>query len=336
MNRVIEHISYLLTRHECVVIPGLGAFIVNDNPASVTRESDFIYTAPFRSLGFNQDLNINDGLLAASFARELNIPYQEAILRVKAESEEMLKMLNRGEYVPIPGIGSLHSESGHILFSPCSDPVCNIRNYGFCNYIFEPLKEGMSDNREKASYQTLRSYEENSDWFFIPVNKRLLRGAGALAATLLSFILLSTPILSNRSEAPQFAGVFPVWKENKVPFSHIKKDTSRFGNSLNSVYRKHEKGDSHTDRNENEKITEERPYHIIIATFYTKKAADNAVKEIRNDFNANVLSFQGSRKFRVVVNDFGDKKKAEEFLNHFIRRFPEYKDAWILKSESKS
>lgn len=38
MNPFFQHIEFLLLRHDCVVIPGLGAFIVNMVPAHIDYE----------------------------------------------------------------------------------------------------------------------------------------------------------------------------------------------------------------------------------------------------------------------------------------------------------
>ena len=61
-NSIVEIIEHLLLNHECVVLPGLGGFIVRDSPCNFTADKSMIKPA-FRNLFFNPHLTQNDGLL---------------------------------------------------------------------------------------------------------------------------------------------------------------------------------------------------------------------------------------------------------------------------------
>ena len=49
---IVEIIEHLLLNHECVVLPGLGGFIVRDSPCNFTADKSMIKPA-FRNLFFN-------------------------------------------------------------------------------------------------------------------------------------------------------------------------------------------------------------------------------------------------------------------------------------------
>ncbi|MDE6077369.1 MAG: hypothetical protein K2G29_06510, partial [Muribaculaceae bacterium] len=68
MNVLFRHIEFLLTRHDCVIVPGLGAFIVTSAPAVIDRASRRV-SPPSRSVLFNQAVTLDDGRLANSYAR---------------------------------------------------------------------------------------------------------------------------------------------------------------------------------------------------------------------------------------------------------------------------
>ena len=78
MFSIIEHIEYLLTRHDCVVIPGWGAFIANYDTASYD-DSRKLMERPHRTIGFNANVNHNDGLLAQSLMRREGLTFDEAM-----------------------------------------------------------------------------------------------------------------------------------------------------------------------------------------------------------------------------------------------------------------
>jgi hypothetical protein len=62
MYSITRHIEYLVSRHDCVVVPGWGAFIAQYEPARIDAESGLI-VPPSRAISFNQSVMHNDGLL---------------------------------------------------------------------------------------------------------------------------------------------------------------------------------------------------------------------------------------------------------------------------------
>ena len=67
-----------MTRHDCVVIPGWGAFIANCSPARYDADRE-VMERPHRSIGFNASVSHNDGLLAQSLLRREGMDYDEAM-----------------------------------------------------------------------------------------------------------------------------------------------------------------------------------------------------------------------------------------------------------------
>ena len=62
MIDIAQHIEYLLLHHDCVVVPGLGAFIVNDENARYDSGSHS-FMPPVRTVGFNPEVRHNDAML---------------------------------------------------------------------------------------------------------------------------------------------------------------------------------------------------------------------------------------------------------------------------------
>jgi len=57
---ISAYIRELLFRHDCVIIPGFGAFIGNYFPSQVDR-NDGLFYPPSRRITFNRHLTGNDG-----------------------------------------------------------------------------------------------------------------------------------------------------------------------------------------------------------------------------------------------------------------------------------
>lgn len=176
MNRIISHTEFILRTTDCVALPGLGAFIVQNIPARYDSASHTFYP-PFREIVFNPEIRHNDGILASSVARKENIGYEDACRIISSEIEVMKASLpNDGEY-KFGNLGTFHSENGRLVFCPVEQsgvlPQINIL----------PLSE-----REKPEVR--RPDDSVRSTFFI----RGLQIAATIIVLFILGIMLSTPI----------------------------------------------------------------------------------------------------------------------------------------------
>ncbi|MDE5735443.1 MAG: SPOR domain-containing protein, partial [Duncaniella sp.] len=118
MNTLALHIEYLLLRHDCVIVPGLGAFLVHRDEARL--EDGRRLLPPVRTLGFNSELTLNDGLLAGSVARRDSITYEAARQRIGQCVESFIHQLRESGTVPLGRLGTLSvsPESKGYIFEP--------------------------------------------------------------------------------------------------------------------------------------------------------------------------------------------------------------------------
>ncbi len=116
MNQTIRHLEYLVARHECVIVPGLGA-VLSQNVHARELDSEGRWVAPSRSYSFNGALVVSDGLLAGSVARALRMSHERAAALVADEVAAMKAQLEREKSLTLGRVGSLHcDESGNIVF----------------------------------------------------------------------------------------------------------------------------------------------------------------------------------------------------------------------------
>ena len=52
MLAITKHIEYLLTEHDCVLIPGLGGFVLQDRPARFSTEEFTKYSFPSKNMEY--------------------------------------------------------------------------------------------------------------------------------------------------------------------------------------------------------------------------------------------------------------------------------------------
>jgi hypothetical protein len=129
----------LLFSHDCVIVPGFGAFIGNYIPAQIDRSSGTFFP-PMRKVSFNRNIVHNDGLLVGRLSEVLKINYGDARTIVEEYSVNFQKRLARGEKILIDHIGIFSNNSeGSLQFEPEKDANYYLGSYGLESFRMEPL-----------------------------------------------------------------------------------------------------------------------------------------------------------------------------------------------------
>ena len=115
---MIRHIEYLISRTDCVIIPGIGALLAHRQCAQFDFESQRV-VPPCRSFSFNGQLTETDGSLAYSVARAEGISLEAASDKVKAETDAMKRQLMFEGQLSLGRVGTLaaDAETGTITFN---------------------------------------------------------------------------------------------------------------------------------------------------------------------------------------------------------------------------
>ena len=174
MIELERHIEVLLLNNDCVIIPNFGGFMVHHVEARYD-EKDHIFLPPYRTLGFNPLLNMNDSLLAQSYIETYDISFPEAIKRIENEVDELNQILdNEGEY-ELNDIGTLHrNDMGSFDFIPCDAGILTPYLYGLSSFELESL----SSIKAKYNQETVKTEKETTN---IPVGIQALEKANIFA-----------------------------------------------------------------------------------------------------------------------------------------------------------
>jgi len=103
---ISHYIAELLFGHDCVVIPGLGAFVAGYRPAQIDENQEIIHP-PSREVMFNPQLKNDDGVLISYVASQKGIPSSEARNTVEQFREDVQYRLEKGDSVVLPELGTL-------------------------------------------------------------------------------------------------------------------------------------------------------------------------------------------------------------------------------------
>lgn len=147
------HIEYLLMSHDCVVAPGLGAFLVHETPAHYDGER-CLFVPPMRSLGFNAAVTLNDGLLAESIARRERVSLDEARVRVDSAVASFRSQLEQSGTLPVGNLGMMSQHDGALLFEPSAHSAVAMRYLGLGAVSVKPLVTDVPAWVDEAEVET--------------------------------------------------------------------------------------------------------------------------------------------------------------------------------------
>lgn len=176
MYRIGDILEQALLLHDCVVLPTIGAFIVEQTPPLYDKDLNVITPAGQR-ISFNASLVDRDGILDSCYARTLGLSVRRARLVVDSDVTVIRHQLYQSSSLTIGsnlGILTLQ-ESGELLFTPVQERqgLRSIHSYGLypqsCllpavapvdHVATEPASETKSDRK----YWTIRINRTAANW----------------------------------------------------------------------------------------------------------------------------------------------------------------------------
>lgn len=205
MERIIEHIERLLLWHDCVIIPDFGGFVLQTLPSAYLGDENAF--APTRKeIVFNPTLTHNDGLLAESYMRRYSSDFTKAQMSVRKDVAEMKEHLNDDSELQLGSIGVFFKKDERLIFMPAknSDDLFSITSFGLPVFHYLPLSAhhaiaGYADNAQETAVKQEFTSEKVSKQdknviYRIPITRTFLHTIVAVAAAVLLFILLTTPV----------------------------------------------------------------------------------------------------------------------------------------------
>ena len=140
MQNIPFHIAFLLTQHACVIVPGLGAFVVS--PVDKGERNRWgILSPPEFILKFDPGIKHNDGLLANSISNEKKCPVSEANQLIEKYVNFLFTTINEGGKAKIPWVGCLFKDDNESFFQPERTLSCNASNYGLSGFSMPSVND---------------------------------------------------------------------------------------------------------------------------------------------------------------------------------------------------
>ena len=213
MKELSRHIEVLLLENDCVIVPGLGGFIAH-NKAAEFKDSANIFCPPLRTIGFNPQLTINDGLLAQSYMQSYDTDFPDASRKIESVVSQIKDSLYKNGQAELDNIGTLYyTMAGTYGFEPYGNAFFSPSLYGLGSFSISPLSE-LASVKETAAEQRIvietvpssveSPKEKNKQQHII---KRMAEHAIGIAAAIILFFVLSVPVENTYLDNSSYASL---------------------------------------------------------------------------------------------------------------------------------
>ncbi len=158
--QVTTEIQALLYEHDTVVIPGLGAFVCEYQEAVVDPYAGKLSPPSYR-VRFDDDLQINDGILQDFIKRKYSLSSQEAQSAIAEFVSQTEAALNMHELVAFDQVGRLYRDySKKLQFVP-ENTNFNPDSFGLKSVDYQPVTRTQSSSQ--GVYPPARSVSDTDN-----------------------------------------------------------------------------------------------------------------------------------------------------------------------------
>jgi len=364
MITLSRHIEILLLEHDCVIIPGLGGFIANQASSRISDSGDNLLLPPYRTVGFNKELSLNDGLLVQSYMQAYDAAYPEAYLQMEKDIDEMMAQLNTNGSYTFNGVGTLSKniENG-ITFSAMESGILTPQLYGLYSIEMKSLEECRKEKEiQKALSQTSvlpiqtetdlnnnqpkekqeetpkadkKDSKKSNKEVVIRLPKRWAEVAVAASVAVIMFFLFSYPSLKSEEELSDTCVASTVYVGTPSSLASIpeKRTTSATTESkivTNNTSAKVESQKPSSNANQSKTPSAEgKNWVIVLASCVGERNANQFINNIAAEGFKEARYVKGDKN-RIVYSAYATQTEAANALVELRKQSTTFKDAWVL------
>ena len=309
-----KHISALLYRYQCVMVPGFGAFITETVSAQF-NETTNTFAPPKKSILFNSLLQQNDGLLANHIALQENISFNDALIKIQDQVVLWRNALDNKDVVYLKNIGEISlNQENKMVFEPVGSTNYLTSSFGLTAVVAPQLSNVVEEKQTKVV--TLNHNKK-------PKSKiQWMRYAAVVAGFFGLYSSVSTYL------------EFEVYQEKKLAVEKEVQDQieqklqqATFVIEAPKVVK--QKVAEVTEVVTQQAIETPKKFHIVAGAFKTEAKAQILTDELiaKGYSNAKYLSKSKHNMRQVVYNSYATQEEAQAELQSILEKVN--KDAWI-------
>jgi nucleoid DNA-binding protein len=320
---ITAFIKELLFGHDCVIVPGFGAFLGNYKPAWIDNNSSTFFP-PVKQISFNRNLTHNDGLLVGRISGSQKLNYSEARNSVDDFVNDIKARLIRGEKVVFVNIGTFVNDSeGNLQFEPDRDANYHLDSYGLTAFQVSPVEK--YNVREKVL-----KFKDKEPVRQVSFRKNLWRAAVIipLVAAMIA-IPLTTDIFKNKVQRTSLNPLANIeFENNKQAVDNIKPSDSLLIQTPGIGNEKPVLVEPDVKAVQEKPIQPTLPYCIIAGSFKSETNASVLMKKLEAAGYTPELLNGPNGFFRVSLMRFSGAGEAERVKESLSEKYPE---SWVTR-----
>ena len=346
-----RHIESLLLKHDCVIVPDFGGFVTQQVAARYV-EDEGLFLPPYRSVGFNGCLTLNDGLLAQSYMNAYGIGYLEAVQQIATAVTEVKAELHASGSFELGGIGVFTlSLSGMYEFQPCEAGVVSPELYGLDAFVMRKEEEVVAQEQEVVANpiaQPTKLIERSATHYTIRVSREVVNYVAAAVVMLVCFFTWSVPVSNTAEDGVKQAALFSAQlfgtAESKpqpllVPATTFADEAEVSAESEaiepidaleEPVAPKVETPAPKVTETVEESKTAGR-YTLVVCSCIPRKNAEALVEKLQASGINGVDIFVKNDILRVIVGGYPTADAATEALREYRKERSDFEQAWVLR-----
>ncbi len=342
MKELVKHIEILLLDNDCVIVPQIGGFVTRNAPAKYVEEEG-LFLPPIRTVGFNEQLKADDGLLTGSYVTAYRCSEEKARKMLGEQIRDMQQELWENGTYDLGSIGMLSvDDNNNLEFSPCQAGTVCPAYYGLDAIDFTPLASPAEKPTEEPadiqaggeSAQTETAPAAGNE-ITIRVKKSWIQNVAAVAAVILMFFLI-TPDVQNtaltngmKAEFTQLAWMTGMQKTSPLPIvkENQPKATVPGAAEKNVTTPKANRKPSDTaDKGNSSAVS---GYCVVVASAISEKNAENYVERLHKEGYKEARVHKKGHMVRVVFPGYASEKEAYNKLRALSSQSEEFASAWV-------
>lgn len=347
MIELAQHIEVLLLENDCVIVPGFGGFVAHYAPA-VRVEEENIFLPPTRTIGFNPQLKMNDGILVQSYMAVYDTNFSDATRMVEQEVEELIAVLHEEGATDLGNIGEIrYTIHNTYEFIPYDNKITTPYLYGLDSFEMKDLVALRQSVVTGKTFPILAKEKKNYE---IRINRAYLRNAVAMVAAIALFFFMSTPVENTYVAKDNYAQLIPMEIFGKMgqqsvvlaPVAtqtlspavknNLKKEVITKKKPVKPVAVKEVKVSKVVSEAEKPVVRPQKsgkPFHLIVASVASLKDAEMMAAQLKEKGFAGAKALQGDGKIRVSIMSCATRDEANSQLSK-LRENVAYQNAWML------
>lgn len=303
MKKIAHHIEMLLRRHDYVILPGFGGFIVQRQSAKINE--DFVLP-PFASVGFNPLMNISDGLLAIEISRVEHKSFRESVLLIEEELLLLKQSLKKEKTVQLGNLGELRlNPDDKIEFIPSGDNTIFPSNYGMATLYYSKLAQ-VNNSKKTVTIS-------------MPSQRKVTRYAAV--GVLVFGLMFVAPTLNDMRNNTASLNPMAYFNSNK----QVEQEQISQKDCTTQPVEATSKSEAAVPS-----VVIDKHFHVIVGCLASQKKAEELCDELRSKKYTQAHILPPIKTFRVAVQSFDNEKDAVDFMQNVRRAHAEYSEAWVL------